>query len=190
MDTRVEPELTNKISELTAQFYSENKKNILFKNSQKKECANTIVESIGIDGLLKRTFFIFPNTNRVFLDYPVFKSYATPDNYSHIVNYIVSLFSHCINIYGTFEAHVNLEGFTLSAAERYKEFMHLYINVCMAKYCEFSEKIDKMYIYNTPNTFQSISKILMPLVDNVVKNKIVIYDKHSSNILISNLSKK
>jgi len=190
MDTKEETELTNKINELTAQFYSENKKNILFKNNQKKECANTIIETIGIDGLLKRTFFVFPNTNRVFLDYAVFKSYATPDNYSDIVNYVLSLFTHCINSHGSFEAHVNLEGFTLSAAERFKSIIYVFINTCMVANCGFSEKIDKMCIYNTPNTFQSISKLLMPLVDGAVKKKIVIYDKHSSNILMSNISKK
>ena len=189
METGEETEITNKINELTAQFYSENKKNTLFKNNQKKECANTIIESIGINDLLKRTFFVFPNTNRVFLDYAVFKSYATPDNYSDIVNYVLSLFSFCINQYGSFEAHVNLEGFTLSAAERFKSIINVFINKCLVAKSGFSEKIDKMCIYNTPNTFQSISKLLMPLMDGTVKNKIVIYDKYSSNVLLSNISK-
>jgi hypothetical protein len=48
-----------------------------------------------------------------------------------------------------------------------------------------------MYIYNTPNTFNNISKLLMPFVDPIVKQKIVMYDKKcSGELLINLLSKK
>jgi hypothetical protein len=52
---------------------------------------------------------------------------------------------------------------------------------------DYSDKIIKFYIYNTPATFSSISKILMPLVDPIVKKKIVLYDKNDSSGLLKTL---
>jgi hypothetical protein len=177
-----ETDFNEKINKLTTQFYSENKKKILFKSSQKFECAESITNSIGIEELIQRTIFIIPNTNSVFLDYTLFKTYATPDNYYKIITHILSLFKICIQNYGTYDCHVNLDSFTITAAQRYKDIIELFLQNCMTSNseCEYSVQLTTMYIYNTPNTFQNISKILLPLIDPIVKNKIVFYDKATS----------
>jgi len=182
-------DFNEKINNLTNQFYSEHKKKTLFKSTQKFDCATSITNSIGIDELIKRTIFIMPNTKSVFLDYTIFKTYATPDNYHQIINHILSLFKICIQNYGTYECHVNLDSFTITAAQRYKDIINLFLDNCMTPNteCEYSVLITTMYIYNTPITFQNISKILMPLIDPIVKKKIVFYDKANSQKPLSEL---
>jgi CRAL/TRIO domain len=178
------------INRLQNQYYSNNKKNTIFKSGQKEECASTITNKIGIEDLIKKTCFILDGTYSVFFDYTIFKMYATSENYEKIVEYILSLFNACIEKYGTFEAHINLNSFTLSAAERYKSIINVFINKCMIANSGYSIKINKMYIYNTPNTFNNISKILLPLIDSEVKQKIVLYDKINSFELLNNLLHK
>ena len=39
-------DIMNKINSLKNDYYSENKKNLIFKNNQKFDCANTIVQNI------------------------------------------------------------------------------------------------------------------------------------------------
>jgi len=188
MNPICESEFSKKIEELTNQYYSDNKKNLFFKSGQKLECAATITNQIGIDELIQKTIYVIPNTNCVFMDYNIFKTYATPENYSKIVNYILSLFDYCIHNYGEYYAHVNLDTFTISGAERYKSIIECFLLNCMSSECQYSLRLKNMYIYNTPNTFQNISKLLMPFVDQLVKKKIIMYDKKCSVELLNNLA--
>ena len=181
MNTNSELENFNKrIAELTNQYYSDNKKNTFFKTAQKMDCAATVTNQIGIDELIQKTVYIIPNTNSVFMDYIVFKTYATPENYNKIVNFILTLFDYCITTFGDYIVYVNLESFTVSAAQRYKNVIDLFLRNCMASNTQYSIKIKNMIICNTPNTFQNISKFLTPFIDPNVKTKIVLCDKEES----------
>ena len=179
--------LHKRIAELTNQYYSDNKKNVFFKSNQKLDCATQVTNQIGINELIQKTIYLIPNTNLVFMDYTVFKTYATPENYSKIVSYILSLFDYCISNYGDFCAHVNLDSFTISAAERYKNIIECFLTNCMSSESQYSLRLKTMHIYNTPTTFQNISKLLMPFIDQLVKHKIIFYDKKTSGDLIDNL---
>jgi spore maturation protein SpmB len=169
-----------KITELTTQFYDGNGKNFIFKNNQKMECAMTITKDIGIEVLIQKTVYIIPNTNSVFIDYTCFKLYAIPDHYEKIVNYILSLFHYCIDNYGDFNIHINIDSFTVSAAERYKSIIDLFIKTCMIANRGYCAKLKAMYIYNTPQTFQNISKMFGSFADPMLKDKIIMYDKKNS----------
>jgi len=190
MNTEGQIDFNKRIEELTNQYYSDNKKNTFFKSSQKIECATTITNQIGIDELIQKTIYVIPNTNCVFMDYTVFKTYATPDNYNKIVGYILSLFDYCIAKYGEYYAHVNLDSFTISAAERYKNLIECFLTNCMSSESQYSFKLKHMLIYNTPNTFNNISKLLMPFIDPLVRQKIMFYDKKCSGELITRLLSK
>uniref|UniRef100_A0A6C0JG12 CRAL-TRIO domain-containing protein n=1 Tax=viral metagenome TaxID=1070528 RepID=A0A6C0JG12_9ZZZZ len=183
----MENEFMKKMNTLTNQYYADNKKNTFFKTRQKNECANTVLQNVGIETLIPNTIYHIPNTNRIFLDYNVFKLYATPDNYDTVVEYILAVFNKCITENGNFEAHIDLNSFTLSAAERYKTIITLFINKCMITNSGYSKNIGKMCIYNTTSTFQGIAKFLMPLIDPTVKSKISIYDKSVSPEFISQI---
>jgi len=189
MNTECESEFNKKIEELKNQYYSTNKKNVFFKTNQKMECAAQVTNQIGIDELIQKTIYLIPNTNSVYLDYTVFKTYATPENYQKIVGYILSLFDYCIENYEYYDAYVNLDTFTISAAERYKSIINLFLNKCMTSECQYSIKLRNMYICNTPNTFQNISNVLMPFIDPTVKQKILLSDKKQSVELLKNLMK-
>ena len=190
MNTEGQIDFNKRIEELTNQYYSDNKKNTFFKSSQKMECATTVTNEIGIDALIQKTIYIIPNTNCVFMDYTIFKTYATPDNYNKIVGYILSLFDYCIANYGEYYAHVNLDSFTISAAERYKNLIECFLTNCMSSESQYSFKLKHMLIYNTPNTFNNISKLLMPFIDPLVRQKIMFYDKKCSGELITKLLSK
>ena len=190
MNTEGQIDFNKRIEELTNQYYSDNKKNTFFKSSQKMECAATITNQIGIDDLIRKTIYVIPNTNCVFMDYTLFKTYATPDNYNKIVGYILLLFDYCIANYGEYYAHVNLDGFTISAAERYKSIIECFLINCMSSESQYSLRLINMNIYNTPNTFNNISKMLMPFADPLVREKIVFYDKKCSGELITKLLSK
>uniref|UniRef100_A0A6C0L7X5 CRAL-TRIO domain-containing protein n=1 Tax=viral metagenome TaxID=1070528 RepID=A0A6C0L7X5_9ZZZZ len=189
MNTESQIDFSKRIEELTNQYYSDNKKNTFFKSSQKMDCAAQVTNQIGIDELIQRTVYLIPNSDSVFMDYTVFKRYATPENYPKIVGYILSLLNYCISKYGHYCAHVNLDTFTISAAERHKTAIECFLTNCMRPDCQYSLKLKNMNIYNTPNTFNNISKVLMPFVDPVVREKIVLYDKKCSSELLNNLMK-
>ena len=183
----MEDEFMKKMNNLTNQYYADNKKNTFFKARQKNECANTVLQNVGLETLIPNTVYIIPKTNRIFIDYNVFKLFATTDNYNAVVEYILAVFNKCILEHGNFEAHIDLNTFTLSAAERYKTIITIFINKCMVVNSGYSKSINRMCIYNTTNTFQGIAKFLMPLIDSTVQAKISIYDKSVSPQFISQI---
>jgi len=172
----------DRINELTNKYYEENGKNTIFKKKQKFECATTVMDTLGFDNLLNKTIYIISDTNRVFIDYTLFKLFATPETYTRIADEAINLIRVCVEKYGNYETHVNLDTFTVSAAERYKHIINIFLNKCLVYNSEYSEKLIKLYIYNTPKTFNVISNILLPLFDPVVKNKILLFDKNNKLI--------
>ena len=122
--------ILEKVNELKNTYYSDNGKNVLFKNKQKFECANNIINSIGIDDLIRKTIYIIQDTNNVYIDYTLFKLFATPEQYNRIVDYAISAINFSINKYGSYEVHINLDTFTVSAAERYKHIIIIFLNSC------------------------------------------------------------
>jgi len=173
----MENNFLEKIQQLQGEYYNKNGKNTIFKKSQKTECAAIISNSMDLQQLLNHTMYIIPNTNKVFFDYTVFKLYATPDNYNAIIDHVLCLFQICINNYGTYESHFNLLSYTVSACERYKSIFPVLFDACFKNGKTFSDKLDKLYIYNTPSCMASIIQIMTPLIDPIVRPKINFYTK-------------
>lgn len=177
-------ELLAKIEKLKADYYSKQTKNTFFTSKQKLAAAETVSNSINLEELVHRSVFVINNTNKVYVDYTVFKLFANPSNYQYIIDYMLTLLTYCIEHNGLFEVHVNLDTFTVSACHRYKEVIELYLTECMKKDTELSEKLGKMHIYNIPSVFETIQKMLMPLMHDVVKEKIEVHNKlESASIL-------
>jgi len=179
-------ELKNKIHEIKNAFYETSGKNLLFKKNQKFECAGTISKSIGLDEMIKKTFYVLPNTNKVYADYSVFKLYATPDTFDYISTTLLDLLN-MVSLSGSYELHINLESFTISAYERYKQFITIYCNKCLSYESSRSISMSKMIIYNTPIFIDSISRILRPMMHPDVPNRITYYKKSESPILLLQL---
>jgi hypothetical protein len=95
----------------------------------------------------------------IYIDYPVFKMYAHPDVYSSVIDYIQLLIDNCLQIYGSYSVHVNLESFTISAAERYRSIVDMFYAKTADKYTLYFNTIESITIYYTPNSISEIIKI-------------------------------
>lgn len=171
----------NKMTELQNDYYETNGKNILFKKSQKVECANVVSNSFDIQQLLRYTMFIIPNTNKVYFDYTVFKMYGNHNNYKTVVDYAIALFCECTCKYGTYEIHINLNTFTVSACERHKDSIKLLMDECLRNETTFSTVLTIIYIYYPPHAIDTIQRIVSPFMDPLVRSKIVIIPKAESD---------
>ena len=98
-------------------YYSVNSKNSFFKKSQKLDCAKFISESIDLNTLIDKTVYAIPDKNIVFINYPVFKYYANPENYSQIIDHIINVFKYVIQYFGSYDVYINLSSFFLQLLE-------------------------------------------------------------------------
>lgn len=179
--------LHDKLNELKNTYYQNNTKNTFFKNKQKLDCADMISNSIDINTLMHNTFFQFENTNKLFFQYTVFKTFATDNNINHILNCFMNLLEEIINNYGSFELHINMETYTITAHERYKNMYKLLFSRCKENNILFSSKLVSMNIYNTPNIINTLQSFFAPFIDKNAVNKIFIIDKKQSKSLLEKL---
>lgn len=175
------------IQRLQDQYYAKEPKNTFFKKQQKEKCAQQIATQININELIVKTAIIIPNTNRLWIDYTVFKTYANPHNYPHIVFTIIEMILSVIKRFDSFELHINLHTFSISAAERYKDGVYMFFDECIKRQTSFDDTMVKMYIYNTPSMMDSITTFFSPVVSKEVKRKIVFCSKKNSNEQITQL---
>ena len=187
MERNNETEFINKITNLKNQYYSDSGKNVFFKNKQKMECANNICNSIGLEQIIDKTIYCLPNSNKVFFDYTIFKMYATPENYNQSVSHALLQCRYKISEHGNFVIHINLNSFTVSACDRYKDIIQIFCNECLRSNTRYSINLSKLIVYNSPNMIDAISRIILPFIDPIVRNKITLYSKPESDILIYNL---
>jgi hypothetical protein len=173
-------ELLDRINKLRNEYASDNKKGLFSSKQYKFECANAVLKTIDLDTLLNSTLTILPNSYHLFFDYNVFKTFAVPELYDTIMQYSISKISHCINTYGTYEMHVNLNTFSVSAFQRYRPIIELYSHECNTNHKEFHEKIKTMHIYNVPSTVETISQLIGPILPPLVRQKVIKYDKSAS----------
>jgi len=160
------------------QFYQERGgKNTFFKKTQKFECAETVCQNIPLDNLFERTFCI--QDNRVLCEYPFFKLYAHPGIFVNIVDRVIELCIQCRTSTenGRFSLHVNFDGFTLSAAERYKDLVVLFSRLCEIRNTGFIPHIDGLYLYNVSDAMDHVSQMLMPLIPPEMRGKIKLVKK-------------
>ena len=89
-----------------------------------------------------------------------------------------------IELFNTVELHINLDTFTISALERYKPLIIHFCNQCLSSGTQYSERIEKIYIYNTPKNFENMVNIIKNFIDKRVYSKITLYDSNSSVVPI------
>lgn len=184
----MESKLLNEINNFEQQYYQDNSKNIFFKKSQKMDLAKQVSNKFDINILLGNLCYNIKNTNKVIIDYNILKLFANNDNFQEIITYILNVFTITIQINNTFEVHMNLNTFTITAAERYKKLVELFCQNCLNnkdKY-EYSKVCSNFCIYNVSNTFEQIINLFKPFVSPDVKEKIKILKKTESTEKIWN----
>jgi hypothetical protein len=180
--------LVDLIEKFKGDFYQKQNKNIFFKKGQKMDCAKEISKLFSLEDMISKTIYIIPGTNKIIFVYPIFKLYATLENYEKIVQKVLDLYDEILLIHPTYEAHVLLDTFSISAAERYKEAIKLFCSKCMDSSPKYTDLLTSMYIYYTPSMIDSISILLKPFINSVVRDRIILYNKSESESLWKQLT--
>jgi hypothetical protein len=164
--------LENKIAEMQNVYYNTNVKSTFYKNDQKKDCALFVMNSLNIEELFKRTVYNIPNTNHIFIDYLFFKTYANPSVYEELIYFLQMNIDNCITLYKNFELHININTFSPTAAQRYKDIIYILITKCLNQQ-RCLETLSKICLYNSPKMIDNIMKLFAGLIDEKTKSKIV-----------------
>lgn len=165
-------DIMNKINSLKTGYYLENKKNIIFKNNQKFDCANTIVQNINKTELFNTIVTI--NENQMHLNYALFKTIIHPGIYTDFIYHIFQVNENILSNYLSFNVFIDCKGLTMTGVERYKDFITTMSLEGQKNKKDFLQKLGQIYIVNPPFMIANIGKILLPLMDKAVKERIVI----------------
>ena len=182
--------LENEIAKAQQSFYSDNGgKNKIFKKLQKYECANHITTRIPIHILMENMCTILNGTEYIYINYSTFKSFASPDNFNDIVSHIMSKIDYIAHNFSKIEVLLDLDGFTISAAERYKPFIDLLCSVCFQNNASYLSKLNKFTLYNCPSVIDTIKKMFMPLMDPSMTSKVVTILKPDSKEYVDKIAR-
>ena len=179
--------ILKKMLSIQQDFYNQNKKNNFFKKNQKIDCAKEICKKMDIYEMIAESICVIPQTNKIYIDYSIFKLYANPDNFDIIIQHIINTCRYLITYHKSFEVYINLESFTISAAERYKGFIQKYCDCCLNENTDFALLMTKLYILNVPSFIDLVVKIIKPIVDKNIIDKTFFYKKEESLQIIKNL---
>ena len=190
LDTKIASDqcLLNQLANAQDEYYKNTTKNVFLKKQQKFDCAVAVTQQFDVTKLIENSVFVIPDSNCIYMDYPVFKMYAHPDNYSLIVDRFICIINGLIAQYGSFKMHLNMNSFTVSAAERYLPLIKLFCTEC-AKDTSFSraEKMEQLFTYYTPIVISNIVPMIMKVSEKCLRKKLTHYNKEESGKLIEKL---
>ena len=165
-------DILEKINSLKSDYYTENKKNTFFKNGQKFDCANTIVQQMNKTDLLNSIIRI--DENQLLFNYTMFKTIIHPDIYMDLIQLIFQQNDTILQTNAMYDVVVDFKGLTMTGVERYKGFIIALSEEGQRNGKNFLQKLGKITIVNPPFMVANVGKILLPLMDPVVRGKIVI----------------
>jgi len=181
--------IVDEVNQYKDNYYESNKKNSFFKEKQKAELTNQITNNFDMQKLMDATTMIIPNTNKVYINYEIFKLYANESNFQTIINDILAKFTSCVQQYKSFECHLNIAGFTTTAAQRYQNAVQLFCDTCLNNNTDHTTDMSTLFIYNTPLVFDTIRKMLNPFIHEEIKKKLVTISKKDSEEKLQELLK-
>ena len=164
----------DQIAKLQEQYYSGTSKNRFFKNHQKLECATEVAQNMDLNVLLNRCIYIIPNKNEIYIDYPKLKTFICPAIYQQIVEFATNLANECIDTHQVFSLHINLQSFTITAAQRYKDLIELFCNICLKKGAPFQVQLQFIHLYNYPSIIPMVHKMFAGFIDDSARGKLVL----------------
>lgn len=180
--------LLNEIASIQEEFYSSRKKNIFYKNSQKKDCADYVAMQMSLDELIDHTIFLFHDDKFIYVDYTLFKQYGTASCYDAILQRLFSCIHKALDKNGTYELHVNLSTFSISALERYQEVIKQFYQIYFSGDIDYGLHLSQLYIYYVPTMIHTISNILSKYINSetalkrsMIRDKVTMYNKEESS---------
>ena len=167
--------LSEQLDNMTVKYYSKHgSKPHLFKNTHKLACAKEITSHIPIETLLEQTIVIKPDTNQIHIKYELLKRFACPSVYVTIVEYISDLVNFSITSYGSFEMHIDLNTFTVTAANRYNDLIRMFCEKALQKNSIYQNKLKHIYLYNYPSIISVLTTLFAGFVDESARGKVVL----------------
>jgi len=152
-------------------YYEKNKKNTIFKTTQKFEYAKELSNHFSSEKLLQSSVYIIPNSNFIYMDYPRIKQFLCPDNYELVCNYFFDLNQTVLKTSSHFNIRVDLKSFTMTAAQRYHDLITHFCSLYLDS-TEQSTKIEKIQILNSPSVMKVLLKLFAPFISQESLNKI------------------
>ena len=165
-------EIMSKINNAKEQFYNDHQKNTFFKKQQKFECATSVMSGLNENDVLASVFMVSEDV--IVFNYKLFKTVAHPDYYTKMADYLFFASSNLIAAYGSYRIFVNCNGVTISAIERYKDFVSVVSKRGLINDKGLLAKLSIIQIYDPPSFVDHGLKIIIPLVDNNLWSKICI----------------
>lgn len=180
--------LVENMTKIKDEYYTSSGKNLFLKKKQKQQIAEAINSKYSLDDLIENTVYVVKNTNCIYIDYSVFKMYSVPSNYQDIIDRCIEIIIMTINKYGSFQLHINLRSFNITALEMYKSVFQLYNSSCITQGLLYDSKnVEKITIYNTPSVINTLSMIIVRYTDRSIKNKIIYHSSDVSQFHLDNL---
>lgn len=181
MDSEKSDQLFRQVNTLRDSFYEDNKKNIIFKSEQKNKLADKVCNTFDLQQMIRFTAYIIPYSNKIYFTYPLFKTYGNTENCDTLCKYMKHvLISSILDSNETFELHINLKGFTVSACQRFFSAIKSLIDGNK----DLTEKMTQMCIYFTPSVIDQIKMILNVVVQHILP-KVTFFSSSESDDEIS-----
>lgn len=165
-------DILQKINSAKQQFYSDHQKNTFFKKQQKFDCATSVMSGLNEADVFSNIFIV--KDDAILFNYPVFKTVANPEYYDKMSDYLFVISSDLITTYGSYTIIVNCTSVTISAIERYKDFVTVVSKRGLANNRGLLSRLNSVNIYNPPSFVDHALKIIVPLVDINLWEKIKI----------------
>ena len=173
-----------RISSIQSQYYNNYNKKCFLKNNQKLDCASYLCQHIDINELIEHTVYYIPFTNNLVYDYTIFKHYANPEMYTYFNNHFINLFQYGIDTFETVNLYIQIETFTISAFDRYRNAILQLID--MIPY-GWILKCDSITLFNCPSMIEHIMNMLYLLLDKQTKAnllpRLTLLKKDDSNLI-------
>ena len=164
-------DLQEQLESYKNQFYSDKKKNNFFKSKQKLDCATAISKKIPIEQLLTNSIYIVPDSNYIYIDYPIIKLFLCPDVYDHVSDHMLKLNQIVVASYGHFNIRVDLKSFTITAAQRYNDLIQKFCKLYLNNEGH-SNNIRKIQIYNRPTVMEVLINMFSSFISKESRDKI------------------
>jgi hypothetical protein len=174
--------IIHEMQEVEKNYYNDNSgKNVFFKSNQKTQIAKSIINNFELPRLLTECIYILESKNEIYINYPVLKMFIHDDIHEKIIQHILSLYNECILKHGKYSINMNLEGFSISAAERHKNAVILFSQRCFdTKEFKYVDLVEKIRIFNTPSVIDTLIKMFKPLFGKNLYKQIELYKKNES----------
>ena len=109
--------------------------------------------------------------NEIIFHYPIFKAIANEATYAAILQHFYEVVKKALTFSPTLIIRANLKSTSIGSIDTHKQFI---MDVTKKMSVDFSDSLDKCYLYKTPFVFSQIYNIVSIAIDKETKQKIQI----------------